>query len=145
MSNTRYELRYYPALPLEGLVSTLADRLPDIPPHNRELVDGLKESIDRDGLRNPLTVEWFDPYDDRNNPNPYWSPRIGNNRLVALLELDEVEAPCLVIVPEGVTGPAGTYETLSVDAALALFDATHPWWHSYILRRLKPQLVPRCA
>lgn len=145
--NTGYELRYYPALSLHILRSPLLDRYyaETLPPKHHEMIAEVGNSINLYGMRNPLTVEWFDPYNDKINAAPDWAVRIGNNRLVALIIMGEVTAPALVIVPEGVTGPAGTYETVSVDAALTLFDAAHPWWHSYILRDLKPDLVPRCA
>lgn len=150
MSNTtRYQLRYYKALPLGGLCSPLLDRWKhnNLPPPNRDMIDMLKRSIEKDGMRNPLTVEWFDPFNDRPDGDPKWAVRVGNNRLIAILELGQSEAPALVIVPEGVAGPdnAGTYEVIPVVSALALFSAEHPWWHSYILRELYPTYVPRCA
>lgn len=140
-------MRYYPALSLHMLRSPLLDRYyaATLPPRHREMIAEVGNSINIYGMRNPLTVEWFDPYNDKVNAAPDWAVRIGNNRLVALVIMGEARAPALVIVPDGVKGPADTYETLTVDAALALFDATHPWWHSYILRDLKPDLVPRCA
>ena len=139
-----YELRYYKALPIEGLCSPLMDRLNSdtVPPRHRANIDHVKDSIQVNGMRNPLTVEWFAPDPSREVD---WYVRIGNNRLCALYLLGYTTAPCLVIVPVGVQGPAGTYELLSVEAALALFDAEHPWWHSYILRKLNPEQVPEGA
>jgi len=139
-----YELRYYKALPIEGLCSPLMDRLnaDTVPPRHRANIDHVKDSIQVNGMRNPLTVEWFAPDPSREVD---WYVRIGNNRLCALFLLGVKEAPALVIVPEGVEGPSGAYELLSVEAALALFDAEHPWWNSYILRELNPDNVPRNA
>ena len=148
MQDGNYELRFYKALSLAGLSSPLIDRLDrleELPPKTRDLVEHLKDSIQVNGMRNPITVEWFDVYDDRNQTNPKWAIRIGNNRAIALMELGEMVAPCLVLVPEGVEGPAGTYEEISKDAALALFSADHPWWHSWLLRDMFPNLVPRGA
>lgn len=144
MPDDRFQFRHYKALPLAGLSSPLIDRLgkQNFPARNRMLIDSLKDSIQVNGMRNPLTIEWFDPYDDRNQTDPSWAVRIGNNRLIALLELGVKTAPALVIVPEGVEGLAGTYERISVDAALGLFSADHPWWHSQILRRMLPTWVP---
>ena len=144
MSDTRYELRYYRSLPLEGLCSPLLDRIYDLPPRNAETVERLTESIQVNGMRNPLTVEWFAPDPSR---EVNWYIRIGNQRAAALILMGESHAACLFIVPEGVEGPAYTapYEVLSVDAALALFSADHPWWHSYILRTFRPDLVPPAA
>lgn len=148
-----YELRYYRELPLEELYSPLLDRLggAGFPQRNRSLIEGLKDSIQNSGMRNPLTVEWFDPYGEKHR-NPRWSVRIGNNRLIALLELGDAHAPCLVIyphkhAPEGfpVTAPSGSYEVLDFISALALFDASHPWWHSYTLQLYRPDLVPPAA
>lgn len=141
-----FELRYYPALDLTQLYSPLLDRLrgEGLPLTKRVLVEEVKKSIEKDGMRNPLTVEWFAEY-QCDPSKETWSVRIGNNRLVALLELDRTTAPCLVIVPDGMDGPAGTYETLDFMSALARFDAAHPWWHSYILRLYRPDLVPRAA
>jgi len=146
MQVDKIQLRYYKALPLAGLCSPLIDRLnrgESLPPVNRELVDSLKDSIQVNGMRNPLSIEWFDPYHPRTNPNPSWSIRIGNNRAVALIELGQTTAPCLVLVPEGVEGPAGTYDEISKDAALALFTADHPWWDSWDMQHMFPNEVPK--
>lgn len=144
-----FQLRYYPSLQLDEVYSPLLDRWRGVgfPHPNRLIVDALKRSIEKDGMRNPLTIEWFDPLDDRNQTNPTWAVRIGNNRLIAMLELGQSEAPALVIVPHNdvMTPLSGTYEVLPVDSALALFSADHPWWHSYILRDFYPTCVPRCA
>lgn len=145
---SNYSLLHYKALPLEGLCSPLVDRWKhnNMPKPNRDMIDMLKRSIQKDGMRNPLTIEWFDPHWDKpNEGDPSWAVRIGNNRLIALLELGWRGAPALVIVPEGFEAPEGTYEKVAVNSALALFSADHPWWHSYILRDLYPTYVPRCA
>ena len=148
MQVDKIQLRYYKALPLAGLCSPLIDRLgkAGFPASNRQLIESIKDSIQVNGMRNPLTVEWFDVYNDHEDAdNKGWGIRIGNNRAIALMELGEMVAPCLVLVPHGVEGPAGTYESITVEAALTLFSAEHPWWHSQILRHMLPNLVPRGA
>lgn len=96
-------------------------------------------------MRNPLTVEWFDPWDDNDSsPNKTWSIRIGNQRAVAALMLGWEEVPALIIAPREIEVLEGC-RPISPDSALALFDASHPWWHSYLLRKYHPNLIPRCA
>jgi hypothetical protein len=145
-----YELRYYPALTIDQVYTPLLSRWKGVgfPQHNRQMVDWLKMSIDKEGLKNPLTVEWFDPWNDTeraDEKDKRWSVRIGSNRLIALLELDFKEAPALVIRPHGIAGPEGSYKPLNFQSALALFTADHPWWHSYILRDFCPKMVPKGA
>ncbi len=148
-----YELLYYPALPLEGLGNPLLrmDKLPDV---KRKLVDRVKASMQMEGMRNPLTVEWFGHNDIGNEP--MWSIRIGNNRHAALLEMGCHNAPALVIVPlveprrydefqYAANPPSGDYVPVDFMSALALFDASHPWWHSPLLKLWRPDLVPPAA
>ena len=142
-----YELRFYPALDLSQVSCTLLDYEKEhgaIPPHKRKLVDRVKGSIAEEGLRNPLIVEWFTQHPD----TPLrWLTTIGNNRYIAMRELGRQHAEALVIHPTGTMVPllSGAYGVLDFLPALALFDATYPWWNSEALRGYAPQLVPRCV
>lgn len=152
-----YELRYYPAIPLDSLASPLTHAFKcqrEYPPQNVKSIAAIKDSIAQSGMRNPLIVEWYNPWNDRESAaEKFWGIRVGNQRAAALLELGEVNAPALVIVPlRSVSDPAplveppsGSYRVVSFMDALALFDAAHPWFHSYILRKFRPDLVPPAA
>lgn len=147
-----YELRYYPSTSLRSLASPLIHAYKcqrEYPPQNIRAIEAIKDSIAREGLRNPLIVEWYNPWEDHPNAKEkFWGVRVGNQRAAALLELDRDVAPALVIVPTNPPIPchlSGTYRVVRFMDALALFDASHPWWHSYILRKYRPDLVPPAA
>ena len=142
-----YRLLYYPDFDIRDLGSPLfnTERAMEV---KKDYIARVRASIEKDGMRNPLTIEWFDPKDGERGKvgrNPGWGVRIGNNRYMALLQMEKFQAPALVIVPDGIPAPGGTYEKLPFMNALALFDAAHPWWHSYILRKYRPDLVPPAA
>ena len=147
-----YQFRYYPSFPLmapvgdqvEGLRSPLLTRMrrDDVPPRTRRLITHVRQSIAKEGLKNPLIVEWFDCDDERNNKNPGWCIRLGSNRAVALIELGELYAPVLLIKPYGVVAPrrnTGIYTIKEFESALTLFTADHPWFHSPILKQYIPK------
>jgi hypothetical protein len=142
-----FELRYYDVFDYRQVSCTLDEFQQDhgfIPEPKRVLVDRVKNSIAKDGMRNPLIIEWFTQ--DPSLPLR-WLSTIGNNRYMALQELGVAAVPALVIFPTSVTGVpelSGDYETLDFMSALALFDASHPWWNSAALRGFCPSLVPRC-
>ena len=153
-----FELRYYPSVPLLELASPLTHAYRcqrKYPPQNVAAIAALKDSIAQSGMRNPLIVEYYNPWNDRESAEEkFWGIRVGNQRASALLELGEVNAPALVIVPlKSVSDPAplvtppwsGGYRVVRFMDALTLFDASHPWWHSYILRKFRPELVPPAA
>ena len=141
-----YQLRYYPSIDLSEVYSPLLEHNP-LPEKNQKLVREVQDSIDKYGMLNPIIVEWFGPYFD-DHDKPRWSVRVGNNRFMACRGLGVTHCAALVIVPDdGQTRPAlsGGYEALNFMDALTLFDASHPWWHSYILRLYRPDLVPPAA
>jgi len=138
-----FELRYYPMFDYKQVNSTLAE-CPTIPQPKRVLIDRVKQSIACEGVRNPIIVEWF-TQDDRYPLR--WLTTIGNNRYIALDELGFESVAALVIWPQHVLTPelSGRYKALDFMTALALFDASYPWWNSATMRSYSPGLVPRCA
>ena len=142
-----FELRYYPMFDYRQVNSTLAEYSEEhgaIPQAKRILVDRVKQSIACEGVRNPIIVEWF-TQDDRYPLR--WLTTIGNNRYIALDELGKESVAALILFPTGVGVPplSGRYDVRDFMSALALFDATYPWWNSMAMRGYSPGLVPRCA
>jgi len=141
-----YQLRFYPAFDYRQVSCTLKEFEQDhggIPEAKAKLVERVKGSIAKEGLRNPLIVEWYT--EDPRKPLR-WMVTIGNNRYMALDELGFETAPALILFPTNKTVPelSGDYEVLPFLAALARFDATYPWWNSAAMRGFVPSLVP-CA
>lgn len=146
-----YQLRFYPAFDYRQVACTLREYERDhggIPESKVKFVERVKGSIAKEGLRNPLIVQWYT--EDPRKPLR-WMVTIGNNRYVALEELGFETAPTLLIWPttsdmQPLPLPpiSGDYEELPFLTALALFDATYPWWNSAVMRRFVPHMVPRC-
>lgn len=142
-----FELRFYRALDMNAVSSTLQETLDEmgaLPEGKERLVERVKGSIEREGLRNPFVVEWFTQ--DHYTPLR-WLVTIGNNRYVAMKQIGYTVIPALVLFPTEIDVPelTGRYEVLDFMAALARFDATYPWWNSAALRAYCPPLVPRCV
>lgn len=146
-----FQLRFYPNFNYRQAACTLAEFERDnggIPEAKEKLVDRVMQSIARDGMRNPLIIEWMT--DDPHKP-VRWLTSIGNNRWLALDRLGVEGCEALVIHPTVNGEPdtqlpelSGDYEVLPFMAALARFDATYPWWNSHTMRKFCPSLVPRC-
>lgn len=142
-----FSLRFYPAFDIRQVTSSLKESIVQhggIPERKAPLIERVKGSISRDGLRNPLIVEHYTQ--DERYPLR-WMVTIGNNRYIALEELGMFHVPVLVLFPTDRAVPdlSGDYEELPFLLALARFDATYPWWNSAALCRFCPPLVPRCA
>jgi len=140
-----FQLRFYSDFDYMQVSCTLLEYYElyhDWPPSKRKLIDRVKSSIADEGMRNPLIVEWY-------TQDPRWPVRwmttVGNNRHVALHELGVKGCPALICFPTSIDTPelSGDYEELSFLAALARFDAAHPWWHSVALKQFAPCLIPK--
>lgn len=142
-----FELRFYPTFDIRQVACTLREYQRNhggIPEGKAKLVERVKGSIAKEGLRNPLIVEWFT--EDPRKP-VRWMVTIGNNRHMALEDLGMFHVPVLVLFPtsEAVPELSGDYESLPFLTALARFDATYPWWNSATMRSFCPSLTPRCV
>lgn len=136
-----FQLRFYPNFNYRQVACTLAEFERDnggIPEAKAKCVNRVKQSIARDGMRNPLIIEW---------EQGRWMVTVGNNRWLALDRLGVEGCEALVIYPlcEPTPTLSGNYEALPFMAALARFDATYPWWNSETMRKFCPPLVPRCV
>lgn len=143
-----FQLRFYPNFNYRQAACTLKETEllhgGSIPERKEKLVDRVQQSIARDGMRNPLIIEWMT--EDPRKPIR-WLTSIGNNRWLALDRLGVEGCEALVIYPlcEDTPPLSGDYEVLPFMAALARFDATYPWWNSETMRKFCPPLVPRCV
>ena len=70
----------------------------------------LKNSIESDGMRNPLIVTYSDRGTPMNRyPNRRWLVDVGNNRSEALFQLGVTSAPAFLISSKSVNWPASDY------------------------------------
>jgi hypothetical protein len=137
----KYTLHYYPSYPLDQLDNNKVRNLARILRPNRRnkgmeyvFAEGVALSIEEEGLRNPLTIEWFSLIPKE---PPQWTVRTGNNRWLALTHfLMRETAPCLFICPANQKLPPGIAFPKTPAQAVKLFDDQKVWGDSLILRRL---------
>lgn len=145
-----YELRFYPAFDYTQARCTLLEHLErfgSLPTLKVPLVARCQASIEKEGMRNPLIIEWYSKSHPMVQEDWRWLCTIGNNRYVALRNLGVTRCKALILYPTDKQVPplSGDYEVVSFMSALSLFDATHAWWNSQALRSFCPSLAPKCV
>lgn len=86
-----------------------------------EFVRFIKASIEEEGMRNPLTIEWYDNLDFTKGKKR-WTVRTGHNRMAALILLDIEYAKAVVLCPDGVEPPPGDYVETTLERVMSEFD-----------------------
>lgn len=119
------QLRFYPHTPLAHLDWAWCQRRdykpdPDIRTGSAMDVEqflALKNSIEKDGMRNPLIVTYSERGTPTNrHPNRRWLVDVGNNRAEALFQLGVSHAPAFLLGTED--WPAGDYKIIEPQQAL---------------------------
>lgn len=137
----KYTICLYPSYPLAELDNCKIRNIKRILQPKRRVkcgeyrfAEGVARSIEKEGMRNPLTIEWFSVLP---KSEARWSVRTGNNRWLALTHfLKRDTARCLFLVPADREPPPGEHTVLTPAEAVKLFDDKKVWGDSLILRRL---------
>lgn len=96
-----------------------------------EFIRFVKASIEEEGMRNPLTIEWYD-FDG----GVKWAVRTGHNRAASLILLGIEHAKAIVLCPDGVEPPPGDYVELTPEMALCEFGDEQTAYDSELLTDL---------